>query len=373
MDVPIPFSVDDYSARMDSAVYEAFEAGLDGVLVTPGPDLLWLTGYQPVSFPERFTMLVLVRGRPPALVVPTAERPRAETAPAAGCLRIVDWADSHSPYLAASGLLPMAGRFAVSDTTWSAHLLGLRRVLPNSRYGGLGDVLPMLRAVKDGNELGRLAMAAAAADEVYLEIARLPFAGLRERDIAASLAALLRAFGHEHVDFTVVGSGPNTANPHHAATDREIAAGDTVVLDFGGRMYGYGSDTTRTVSVGDPGSEVQEVHSVVLTAQRAAIEAVRPGVTCQDIGQAVRSVITEAGYGGRFEHRVGHGVGVTTHEPPYLAEGQTWTLEPGMCVAIDPGVYLPGRFGVRIKDVVAVTEDGGDLLTNAGRELRVVD
>ncbi|MFL6130946.1 MAG: M24 family metallopeptidase [Mycobacteriales bacterium] len=221
-------------------------------------------------------------------------------------------------------------------------------------------------------ELERLAAAGAAADAAYGEILDVTFAGRRETEVAADLAALLRRFGHEEVDFTVVGSGPNGANPHHEASDRVIEPGDAVVLDFGGLRHGYGSDTTRTVTVGAPSTEVQHVHDVVRQAQQAAFEAVRPGVACQQIDRVARQLITGAGYGEQFIHRTGHGIGVTTHEPPYLVEGEQRPLVPGMCFSIEPGIYLGGRFGIRIEDIVTVTEDGGRRLNNTGHELRVV-
>lgn len=171
----------------------------------------------------------------------------------------------------------------------------------------------------------------------------------------------------------MVGSGPNGANPHHEAGDRVIQPGDTVVLDFGGLKDGYGSDTTRTVHVGtEVPAEVQEVHDVVRLAQQTAFEAVRPGISCQEIDRIARRVITEAGYGEYFIHRTGHGIGITTHEPPYLVEGEERPLVPGMCFSIEPGIYLPGRFGVRIEDIVTVTPTGGRRLNNTPHELGIV-
>jgi D-alanyl-D-alanine dipeptidase len=369
---PPPFTGDDYAARMTRVVHAAGTAGLDGVVVAPGPDLVWLTGYRPTAITERLTMLVLRPDQEPTLVVPALERPDAEAAAGASRLRIVDWPDGHDPYDVAAGVLDPAGRYGMSDSTWALHLLGLQRTLPGTRYAGLTEALPMMRAVKDADELERLAMAGAAADATYLEIIRLRFAGRRETEVAADLARLLRRHGHEQVDFTVVGSGPNGANPHHEAGDREIEPGDAVVLDFGGLMNGYGSDTTRTVCVGDPSSELTEVHEVVRRAQQAAFEAVRPGVPCQEIDRVARAVITAAGYGDRFIHRTGHGIGVTTHEPPYMVEGEERPLEPGMCFSIEPGIYLPGRFGVRIEDIVTVTADGGRRLNSTDRRLQVV-
>jgi Xaa-Pro aminopeptidase len=368
----VQFTADDYAARMQRAVDSASAAGLAGVLVGPGPDLTWLTAYQPTAITERLTLLVLTADRPPSLVVPVLERPDAAAATGAPALTLLDWADGGDPYEVVRPLLRPDGRYGISDSTWAMHLLGLQRTLPGTAYRALSDCQPMLRAVKDEHELARLAAAGAAADAAYGEILDVRFAGRRETEVAADLAALLRKFGHEQVDFTVVGSGPNGANPHHEAGDRRIEAGDTVVLDFGGLLSGYGSDTTRTVNVGRPSGEVQAVHDIVRRAQQAAFEAVRPGVPCEEIDRVARQVITDAGYGEYFIHRTGHGIGVTTHEPPYMVAGEKQPLVPGMCFSIEPGIYLPGRFGVRIEDIVTVTADGGRRLNNTDHALAVV-
>jgi Xaa-Pro aminopeptidase len=370
---PAPFTTSDYTARMTRVVEDALRAELDGIVVGPGPDLVWLTGYHPTAITERLTALILLPGQPPTLVVPALERPDAEGALGAPSLRIVDWADGSDPYLLAATHLPPEGRLGISDSAWSIHLLGLINALPRTRYVALSPGMPMLRAVKDDNELARLAAAGAAADSVYEEIVGLRFAGRRETEVAADLARLLREFGHEQVDFTVVGSGPNGANPHHEAGERTIRPGDAVVLDFGGLMNGYGSDTTRTVCVGEPTAEIRRVHDIVRAAQQAGFEAVRPGVPCAQIDHAARQVITEAGYGERFIHRTGHGIGVTTHEPPYMVAGESQALRPGMCFSIEPGIYLPDRFGVRIEDIVTVTEHGGRRFNNTDHGLRVVE
>jgi D-alanyl-D-alanine dipeptidase len=236
----------------------------------------------------------------------------------------------------------------------------------------INDALPMLRAVKDANELERLAEAGAAVDATFEEIVQAQFEGRLETEVAADLAGLLREHGHSQVDFTVVGSGPNGANPHHEAGARTIQQGDMVVLDFGGLKNGYGSDTTRTVHVGEPTDEERTVFEIVRRAQQAGFDAVRPGVACEEVDRAARKVITGAGYGEYFIHRVGHGIGLTTHEPPYLVEGETRPIQAGMCFSVEPGIYLPGRFGVRIEDIVVATEDGGRRLNNTSREMRIV-
>ncbi|WP_055529096.1 aminopeptidase P family protein [Streptomyces graminilatus] len=369
---PEPFTADDYRARMARAVRAAEDAGLAGILVAPGPDLVWLTGYTP-AVTERLTLLVLAAGQDPVLVVPALEAPDVAHAAGAPALTLRDWTDGKDPYAATAALLDATGRFAVSDNAWALHLLALQRALPRSSYVSLTEGLPMLRAVKDAAELARLAAAGAAADATYEEIRKVPFGGRRESDVAGDLADLLRRFGHSQVDFTIVASGPNGANPHHEAGDRVIEHGDMVVLDFGGLVHGYGSDTSRTVHVGEPDAEQRRVHDIVREAQEAGFRAVRPGAACQDVDRAARAVITGAGYGEYFIHRTGHGIGVTTHEPPYMIEGEERPLVPGMCFSVEPGVYLPGRFGVRIEDIVTVTEDGGRRLNNTTRELVIVD
>ncbi|BFO16558.1 hypothetical protein SHKM778_29460 [Streptomyces sp. KM77-8] len=262
------------------------------------------------------------------LVVPTLEAPDAERALGAFALTLRDWTDGEDPYAATAALLDANGRFGISDNAWAMHLLGLRTALPGTSYASLTEALPMLRAVKDAAELELLAAAGAAADAAFEEIRRVAFAGRRETDVAADLAALLRRFGHSQVDFTIVASGPNGANPHHEIGDRVIEHGDMVVLDFGGLKDGYGSDTSRTVHVGEPTDEERRVHDLVREAQQAGFGAVRPGVACQEVDRAARAVIADAGYGEYFIHRTGHGIGVTTHEPPYMIEGEEQPSSP---------------------------------------------
>ena len=370
---PTPFTADDFAARLRRAALAAKDARLDGILVTPGPDLLYLTGYAPVAITERITMLVVPADGDPAMIVPRLERPDAEASAGAPLLDITDWVDGSDPYEGSARLLTPAGSYAVSDSAWALHLLGLQDRLPDSSYVSMTTALPMLRAVKDDDEVERLAAAGAAADQAYEEIVAVRFAGRSEIDVGADLADLLRRYGHSQVDFTVVGSGPNGANPHHEIGPRIIENGDMVVLDFGGLKHGYGSDTTRTVHVGEPTVEEREVHDIVRRAQQAGFEAVRPGVACQEIDRASRAVITEAGYGDYFIHRVGHGIGLTTHEPPYMVEGETQTLHAGMCFSIEPGIYLPGKFGVRIEDIVTVTPTGGRRLNQTSHEMRIVN
>jgi D-alanyl-D-alanine dipeptidase len=319
------------------------------------------------------TLLVLRQDAEPTMVLPTLERADAETAPGTTGISLIDWRDGQDPYAAIAPSLDAPGAYAISDQAWALQVLALQETAPRLRMRSMTAALPMLRAVKEAAEVERLAAAGAAADACFLQLRSGPFAGRTENDVAADLARMLVEHGHSQVDFTIVGSGPNGADPHHEAGDRIIETGDMVVLDFGGLKDGYGSDTSRTVHVGDaPTDEEVEIHDMVRAAQEAGYEAVRPGATCQDVDRAARAVIAEAGHGDAFLHRTGHGIGTTTHEPPYIVEGEEQPLEPGMCFSIEPGVYFTGRFGVRIEDVVTVEEQGGRRLNLTDRALQFV-
>jgi D-alanyl-D-alanine dipeptidase len=379
------FGPEVYAARRERAAAHARQAGLVGLLVSPGPDLAYFTGYAPPDT-ERLTLLAIPAGEPGAragesVVVPLLERGDLVSAPGADGLDVVTWRDGDDEHDAAARLLDGTGTYAVSDSTWALHVLGLQRALPGARFTAFTDAVPTLRAVKDAQEVERLAAAGAAADAAFAQIREVAFAGRRERDVAADLDRFLREHGHEQVDFTLVCTGPNGADPHHDAGDRVIEPGNLVVLDFGGLRDGYGSDTSRTVLVEGGtddalAAQQREVYDVVRRAQQAGVDAVRPGATCQDVDRAARAVITDAGYGEFFVHRTGHGIGTTTHEPPYMVEGEDRPIEPGMCFSVEPGVYLPGRFGVRIEDIVVAfppdVPDGARRFNTSTHDLQTV-
>ncbi|MDQ8041591.1 MULTISPECIES: aminopeptidase P family protein [Cellulosimicrobium] len=379
------FGPEVYAARRERAAAHARDAGLTGLLVSPGPDLAYFTGYAPPET-ERLTLLTIpAEGTGTtggaSVVVPLLERGDLASAPGADGLDVVTWRDGDDEHDAAARLLAADGTYAVSDATWALHVLGLQRALPGVRLTAFSDAVPTLRAVKDAAEVERLAAAGAAADAAFADVLGVAFAGRRERDVAADLDRFLREHGHEQVDFTLVCSGPNGADPHHDAGDRVIEPGDLVVLDFGGLRDGYGSDTSRTVLVAGGTDDAlagqqREVYDVVRRAQQAGVDAVRPGATCQDVDRAARAVIVDAGYGERFVHRTGHGIGTTTHEPPYMVEGEDRPIEPGMCFSVEPGVYLPGRFGVRIEDIVVAfppdVPDGARRLNTSTHDLQTV-
>jgi Xaa-Pro aminopeptidase len=357
--------------RIGRAAAEASSREFDALVVSPSPDLVYLTGYDPKPLP-RPTLLVLRPGRDPALLVPELERALAVASPVGEQLELVPWRDGADPYETAAGLLAGAARIAVGDRLWGIHLLGLQRKLPDAAFSPASPVMTRLRAVKDEQELGALRHAGRAADETFREIVSMPFQGRKEEDVAHDLAELLVRNGHARADFTIVASGPNAASPHHEPGGRAILPRDAVVMDFGGELAGYFSDTTRTVVVTEPPEGFEPAYAAVQEAQAAAVDTVRPGVQAQEIDRTARAIIDAAGYGERFIHRTGHSIGLELHEPPYMVEGDETVLEQGMTFSVEPGVYLEGRFGVRIEDIVAVTANGVERLNRSTRDLQVV-
>jgi len=358
--------------RMQRASEEASAQGFDALVLAPSPDMAYLTGYAPMLL-ERPTLLVLRADREPVMLVPELERALAAEAPGASTIEVVGWIDGDDPYAEAARILPGSGRIAVGDRLWAGHLLGLQRTVPDLSFEPAAPVIGHLRAVKDDDELAALRRAARGADESFRQICTMSFLGRREEEIAADLAELLVRNGHARADFTIVASGPNAASPHHEPGGRTILPHDAVVMDFGGELGGYYSDTTRTVVVGAAPPGFERIYETVRRAQTAACEAVRPGITAQEIDRVARRIIDEAGLGERFIHRTGHGIGLELHEPPYIVEGNDWILEPGTTFSVEPGVYLDGESGVRIEDIVVVTADGVDRLNRSTRELQIVE
>jgi len=345
-----------FADRRARAAAKLRERAFAALLVSPGADLLYLTGY-PVHTSERLTCLVLERDGSATLVCPELEAPRA--AAAAPDLARAAWGETADPYALVASLVRAAGPVAVADQMWAAFVLRLEGVLADRAFAVASEITRELRMRKDAEEREDLRLVAEAADRAYARMLSRPFAGRNERDIGAELAALLRDEGHDEVGFTIVASGPNGASPHHDSGGRRVAEGDTVVLDFGGARLGYRSDLTRTVHVGvSVDREAGRVHDVVRRAQEAGYAAAHEGAAAEDVDAASRAVIDEAGYGAYFIHRTGHGIGLDGHEHPYLVRGNRERLERGMAFSIEPGVYLPGRFGVRIEDIAVIGDDG---------------
>jgi len=365
----------DLTDRLARAQKAAAEAGMDALLISPGADLRYLTGYEALPL-ERLTCLVLPAGGDPLMVVPALEKPAAEASPLGGLgLDIVPWAETDDPYaLVASRLSSGPGTVGLDNHMWAEKVLNFRRVLPGAEQVLAGQVLAGLRMRKTAAEVESLRAAGAAIDAVHRRVPEWLRPGRTEREVGKDIADAILAAGHAGVDFVIVGSGPNGASPHHELSDRVIQAGDQVVVDIGGAMPdGYCSDSTRNYSLGEPPAEYAEYFAVLLAAQKAQCEAVRPGITAEELDAVGRDLIASAGYGENFIHRTGHGIGLETHEEPYIVSGSALALEPGMAFSIEPGIYLAGRHGARIEDIVVCTEIGGERLNLSNRELVVVD
>ncbi len=360
------------------------ETGVDALLLSHGADLPWLTGYRAMPL-ERLTMLVLPAAGDAVLVVPALEAPRV--AAADDLFSLQPWTDTEDPLDLVTKLVagPVAGAaggtstLAISDRAWTTTLLGLQRRLPTARWIEASAVTSPIRAVKDALELDALRLAGAAADRVaaLLQAGDIPLVGSTEAAVSARLAALLVEEGHQQVNFAIVGSGPNAASPHHEPGGRVIGRGETVVCDFGGAYsldgdVGYCSDITRTVVTGQPSPEIEECYDVLRVAQQRAVSSARAGVPAEHVDRVARQVIEDAGFGGLFVHRTGHGIGIEEHEDPYLVAGNAEHLRPGHAFSVEPGIYWPERFGMRLEDIVVIGEDGEPEPLNAADHSLVV-
>jgi Xaa-Pro aminopeptidase len=367
------FDAEVYRRRVAAATAATAEAGLAGLVITPGYDLRYLLGSRAQTF-ERLTALVLPVSGDPTMVVPRLELASLKQSAVTDLgLAVRDWVDGDDPYQLVAAVMGGApAATAVTDSMPALHLLPLADVLGVLPVLAT-DVLRELRMVKDAAEVDALRKAGAAIDRVHARVPEFLVPGRTEADVAADIAEAIVAEGHSEVAFVIVGSGPHGADPHHEYSDREIRIGDIVVVDIGGTYEpGYNSDSTRTYSIGEPSPDVAQQYSVLQQAQRAAVEAVRPGVTAEQVDAAARGVLADAGLAEYFVHRTGHGIGLSVHEEPYIVAGNDLPLQAGMAFSVEPGIYFPGRWGARIEDIVVVAEDGAQSVNNRPHELIVV-
>lgn len=367
------FGTDVYAGRLRAATAAAADAGLAGLVITPGYDLRYLVGSRAQTF-ERLTALVLPVDGEPTVVVPRMELAALKDSAVVELgLRVRDWVDGDDPYALVADVFgggPVAT--AVTDAMPALHLLPLATVLGTVPVLAT-DVLRRLRMIKDAAEVDALRKAGAAIDRVHARVPEFLVPGRTEADVAADIAEAIVAEGHSEVAFIIVGSGPNGADPHHECSDRVLQEGDVVVVDIGGPYEpGYNSDSTRTYSIGQPADDVATRYSVLQRAQEAAVAAVRPGVTAEQIDAAARDVLAAEGLAEAFVHRTGHGIGLSVHEEPYIVAGNDLPLEEGMAFSIEPGIYFPGSWGARIEDIVIVTSDGAQSVNDQPRDLVVV-
>ncbi|MCD0450087.1 Xaa-Pro peptidase family protein [Actinocorallia sp. API 0066] len=359
--------------RIGAVARAAEAAGLDALVLTPGPDLRYVTGYD-AHVSERLTCLVVPARGEAFLLVPRLELAVARTSPAGALgVEIATWEETDDPFAAVAARLGTPGRVAVADQMWAAMAFRLRDALPGAALSAAGEVLRGLRMRKSAAEIEALREAGAAIDRVHRIVPHLLKAGRTEREVGRDIAEAILAEGHVTVDFTIVGSGPNGASPHHELSDRVIGRGEPVVVDIGGTMpSGYRSDSTRVYCVGAPPAEFTDYYVVLRAAQEAAVRTVAPGVLPEAVDAVARDVIASAGYGEFFVHRTGHGIGLETHEHPYIVAGNTEPLTEGAAFSIEPGIY-PGPHGARIEDIVVCGPNGPDRMNLTTRDLVIID
>lgn len=360
----------DYVDRLAQAAARAKKQGIDALMITPGADLRYLIGYDAVAL-ERLTCLVVPANGDPILLVPALERLAAQASGAADAgVLIRTWNETDDPFAIIGQHIGAVDTMAVDDRMWAVKALAFRAAFPKAEQVPAGLVLGPMRIRKTAHEIAALTRASAAIDEVHAQVPTFLRPGRTEREVAADIGEAILAAGHVRVDFIIVGSGPNGASPHHDVSDRVLTSGDAVVVDIGGTMAdGYRSDCTRTYSLGTPDAQFREWYAVLEEAQAEGVAAVRPGVTCASLDAIPREVLTDAGIGDLFIHRTGHGIGLETHEDPYLVTGNNLVVEPGMAFSVEPGFYAPGRFGARIEDIVVCTPTGVEALNHRPHEL----
>jgi Xaa-Pro aminopeptidase len=346
------------------------ELGVDVLLLSVGADLPYLTGYEAMPL-ERLTMLVLPRSGDAHLVVPRLEAPRVTPQP--DLFEIVPWDEIEDPVERVAQLVGDGGVAAIGDPTWARFVLDLQLALPRVRFVRASTVLAPIRMVKDADEIDALAAAAAAVDAIAVEMRARPFIGRSELDIHRELVDRMLGAGHARANFAIVAAGAHAASPHHEpAGDRIVTTGDIVLCDFGGTMHGYCSDITRMYHAGDPPPEIRDTYAVLVAAQEAGVCAASVGTPCAEVDAAARRVIADAGFGDNFVHRVGHGIGQEAHEDPYMVAGNDLPLASGHAFSVEPGIYVDGRYGMRLEDIVVATDAGPRRLNDAPRDLAVV-
>jgi Xaa-Pro aminopeptidase len=363
----------DVSAGVGGVAAGARAPGLDALLLTPGPDLRYVTGYAAHQL-ERLTCLAVPAAGDPFLLVPNLELPAAQASPAGGLgLEIIGWDETDDPYAVVAARLRGVTCVGLADRMWALMVLRLRAALPGARQELASRALSGLRARKSPAEVAALLAAGEAIDRVHARVPGWLRPGRTELEVAADIGDAIISEGHAQVDFAIVASGPNAASPHHAPAGRVLRPGDIVVVDIGGTMpSGYCSDCTRTYAIGAPPADFAEYYAVLQAAQRAACAAVAPGIAAEAVDAAAREPITAAGYGRYFMHRTGHGIGLESHEEPYIVAGNTEALLAGNAFSIEPGIYR-GPHGARIEDIVVCTEQGAQRLNNRTTDLVIVD
>lgn len=363
-----------YRQRIDRLYQAMRKAGIDAMAFNPSPSQLYLSGL-PFHLMERPTVLLLTPEAEPVLILPELEKAKLASAPYP--VHGYTYSDDPATWQTAFDAVANSGAFAARtigiEPNWLRYLelKHLETAFPQARFIAADAVIGELRMQKDDGELAKMRRAVEIAQSALL--ATLPFiqAGRTERQVAAELTAQLLKHGSDaHLPFTpIVAGGPNSANPHATPSDRPLQTGDLLVIDWGAACDGYIADLTRTFAMGEIDPDMRQIVEVVLQANDAGRQACAPGVQAGYVDRVTRSVIAHAGFGANFIHRTGHGLGLESHEPPYIFAENNLILQPGMTFTIEPGIYLPERGGCRIEDNVVITASGCTSLSDLPREL----
>lgn len=366
-----------YAQRLADAQEGARKTGLNGLIIGTGAELAYLTGSW-ISTHERLTALVIPSEGTATIVLPAVDRGDLALSAIPGLdINVAGWVDGDNAHELAVDALGVSEfeALGIGSSITADHLIPIQNLVGSTCRMELAvQVLKELFVSKDEAEIEQLRGAGAAIDRVHAKVPELLQDGRTEAEVAAQLNDLILE-EHSEVDFVIVGSAENGANPHHGFSDRVLRNGDIVVVDIGGTFGpGYHSDCTRTYIVGgnpdDADPEFAKFYQVLYEAQLAAVAHVRPGVTAESVDAVARDHIAAAGYGEYFIHRTGHGIGLSTHEEPFIMAGNSLVLEAGMAFSIEPGIYIEGIHGARIEDIVVVNEDGCETLNNQPKELR---
>lgn len=362
----------EYASRLIRVRDEMAKRDVDAVLLSVGHDLPYLTGYYAMPL-ERLTMLVVPKHGDAVMVVPRLEVPRVVPQP--NVFNIQSWDETQDPIVIVASLLGGARCVAVGDQMWARFLVQLLPYMPGASFLRAVDVVGPLRMMKDASEVAALQDAGAAADRVATQLhsGAIPLIGRTEAQVSADISARLITEGHDVVNFAIVAAGENAASPHHHPGMRVIARNEIVLCDFGGTMNGYCSDITRCVFTGTPSAEIKSAYDVLFAANAAGVIAGVVGAECQDVDRAARAVIDAAGFGEYFVHRTGHGIGMEAHEDPYMVSGNVLPIEAGHAFSVEPGIYISGKWGMRLEDIVVATNNGPMLMNTVNRSLVSID
>ena len=347
--------------------------GAQALILSTGYDMVYLTGYK-ARPGERLNAFVGVPGSDdaPVFYAPQIEVPEV---PKTAAFTIAGWTDDQDPVAMIAQQIAGATRVLVSDETWAINLLRLMELMPDTEFVSLSASLGGLRSIKTDEEMLALQTVGGLANGVAAQIqqGQVPLVGRTEIEIADDVMARLRDVGHETIEFCIVASGPNSASPHHHPTDRVVQPNEMVLFDFGGKHKGYCSDITRCVWTGPIPADVAATYATLKAAQQAAVDAARPGVALGDVDAAARDIIADSGFGDNFIHRTGHGIGTEVHEQPYVLSGSDERIQVGHAFSIEPGIYLEGKWGMRLEDIVVIVDDGALRCSTTDHNLISVD